>query len=283
MNIDNTIPVFISFYKTIKQFSLDDLKKFLNDNDAVYQAYFPNHCPRTDERLQQAVDQYGNKIREIEAFSKQFPEILQAIERRFQTTYDFDVPLHAKLIVGTFGSNAFVTSDNKRELYFAAEKLSAKPDHMRVIAAHEIGHVNHFSMATKGGMDWSKVDWMHGLTTLYTEGAATYFSKQIVPDLKQSMYFSFDDEGDPWVQCYEENKEEVKRRFLQDASAGWDMPKEKEWFRLSGGSYFGRNRIGYLLGTDYIENLVERFGEKKALTFWNGNDLHADAIEWLKA
>ena len=30
-------------------------------------------------------------------------------------------------------------------------------------------------------MDWKTVDWMHGLTTLYTEGAATYLSKKIVP------------------------------------------------------------------------------------------------------
>ncbi len=27
--------------------------------------------------------------------------------------------------------------------------------------------------------------------------------------------------------------------------AGWNDVKEKEWFRLSGGRYFGYNRLGY--------------------------------------
>ena len=48
------------------------------------------------------------------------------------------------------------------------------------------------------------------------------------------------------------------------------MAKEKEWFRLSGGGYFGYNRLGYLLGTDYVENLVGKIGEEEC----------ADILEW---
>ena len=130
-------------------------------------------------------------------------------------------------------------------------------------------------------MNWKMVDWMHGLTTLYTEGAATYLSKKIVPGLNESVYFTYDDEGTPWVACFEENKVQVKQRFLKDVLSGWDMAKEKEWFRLSGGNYFGYNRLGYLLGTEYVEQLVNRMGEAQALSFWNGNDVKADILNWL--
>ncbi len=45
------------------------------------------------------------------------------------------------------------------------------------------------------------------------------------------------------------------------------MKKEKEWFRLSGGSYFGYNRLGYFLGTAFVTYFVQAFGENEALTF----------------
>jgi hypothetical protein len=35
------------------------------------------------------------------------------------------------------------------------------------------------------------------------------------------------------------------------------------------------------LGTDYVEQLVDRLGEKAALTFWVGNDLKEDILMWL--
>ncbi|MCG7343510.1 aminopeptidase [Sporosarcina sp. ACRSL] len=281
MKIENYIPAFLDFWESVKKPTLLDLESYLADNDDVYEKYFPIHCPRTEERLSAALQKYAGKVDDIRSISANLPSIIEEVNETYRQTFDFDVELTFKLIVGTFGSNAFVTRDNKREIYFAVEKLSAEPEHLRVITAHEIGHVAHFSMATKGGMDWSEVDWGHGLTTLFTEGAATYLSKRTVPGLEEPVYFTYDDEGEPWVKCFEENKAEVKRRFLEDALGEWDMAKEKEWFRLSGGSYFGYNRIGYLLGTDYVEHLVERLGEDAALTFWNGNDVKADIIEWL--
>lgn len=282
MQIKNNIPSFLSFWESNENKSLADLEHYLKENEAIYANYFPIHCPRTEERLNAALQKYDDKLDDIRSISISLPAILQEMTNVYRERYDLEVELSYKLLVGTFGSNAFVTRDNKREIYFAVEKLSAERDHLKVIAAHEIGHVMHFSMATRQGMDWSEVDWMHGLTTLFTEGAATYLSKQTVPGLQERVYFTYDNNGDPWVKCYEENKAEVKRRFLEDALGEWDMTKEKEWFRLSGGSYFGHNRIGYLLGTDYVEQLVERIGEEAALTFWNGNDLKKDIISWLR-
>jgi hypothetical protein len=281
MRIENIIPDFLVVYESNQDFRMTDLEKYLNGHSEIFDQYFPNHCPKTEERLQMAIAKYPSKIDNIRRTSVQLPTIIKDIEALFNQTFKLDLSLSYKLIVGTFGSNAFVTRDNKREIYFAVEKLSADIEHLKVIAAHEIGHVAHFSFRANQDMNWTKVDWTHGLTTLYTEGAATYLSKKIVPDLNESVYFTYDAEGDSWVKCYEINKTEVKRRFLEDISSGWDMAKEKEWFRLSGGNYFGHNRLGYLLGTDYVEQLVDRLGEKAALTFWVGNELKEDILMWL--
>ena len=281
MRIENIIPDFLTFYESNREFRMPNLEMYINRHPDIFEQYYPMHCPKTEERLQMAIAKYPTKVKDIRKISERLPMIIEDTETLFNKTFKLDLALNYKMIVGTFGSNAFVTRDNKREIYFAVEKLSSDAEHLKVIVAHEIGHVTHFSLATNQNMDWTTVDWMHGLTTLYTEGVATYLSKKIVSDLKESVYFTYDDEGDSWVSCYEENKTEVKRRFLEDVSTGWDMAKEKEWFRLSGGSYFGHNRLGYLLGTDYVEHLVGRIGEEEALTFWNGNDVKEDILAWL--
>lgn len=282
MHIENNIPMFLKFWESIEQPTLADLETYLNGNEKIYDKYFPNHCPRTEERLSAALQKYDDKIADIRSISAELPGIIEELDKEYERIFGLGLDLSFRLMVGTFGSNAFVTRENRREIYFAVEKLSAERDHLKVITAHEIGHVTHFALATRDGIDWSTVDWEHGLTTLFTEGAATYLSKRIVPGLQEPVYFTYDDDGGPWVKCYEDNKAELKRRFLEDATGDWDMVKEKEWFRLSGGSYFGYNRLGYLLGTDYVQQLVERIGEDAALTFWNGNDLKADLMEWLR-
>lgn len=282
MFIQNSIPDFLALYESKKEFELLDLESYINSYPEVYEQYFPIHCPKTEVRLRAAIKKYPATIVDIRTISQKLPIIIEEIETQYSNAYFLDLNIGYKLIVGTYGSNAFVTRTTQREIYFAVEKLSSKTDHLKVIVAHEIGHVAHFSFATQKEMDLTKVDWMHGLTTLYTEGAATYLSRKIVPGLNNSVYFTYDDDGDLWVNCFEENKPEVKQRFLEDASSGWDMTKEKEWFRLSGGSYFGHNRLGYLLGTDYIEHLVGRVGEDEALLFWKGNDVKADILAWLE-
>ncbi len=282
LRIQNIIPSFLALYESKKDLGIPDLDKYINENRDVFDHYFPTHCPKTDERLLVAIEKFPAKIEDIRVISEQLPRIIKELDELYTKTFNNDLDIHYKMLVGTYGSNAFVTREIKGDIYFAVEKLSPKTGHLKVITAHEIGHVTHFSFAASREMDWTTVDWMHGLTTLYTEGAATYLSKKIVPGLNESVYFTYDDDGEPWVTCYEENKTEVKQRFLEDVLSGWDMEKGKEWFRLSGGGYFGHNRLGYLLGTDYVEHLVDRIGEQAALEFWNGNDVKEDILAWLE-
>lgn len=281
MTIDNRIPSFLSMFDAKPQLTLADLEEYFIENELIFKDYFPMHCPKTEERLLLAIDKYNHKIQDIRTISSTLPSIVEEMEKRFQQVFQLDLALRHVLMVGTFGSNAFVTRDDRRKIFFAVEKLSAKREHLEVIVAHEIGHVIHFALATRQGLDWSTVDWGHGLTTLFTEGAATYLSKKIVPGLFESVYFTYDDAGDPWVRCYEDHKSEIKQRFLEDVTGDWDMVKEKEWFRLRGGNYFGYERLGYLLGTDYVEQLVARLGEEQALIFWHGNDVKKDILAWL--
>lgn len=282
MRIKTIIPDFLALYDSKTKFELHDLETYINRHPEVFDKYFPNHCPKTEERLQAATDTYPGKLNDIRTMSEKLPRIIEEIDGVYTKVFNNDLAINYTILVGTFGSNAFVTREIKGDIYFATEKLSPVTEHLKVIVAHEIGHVTHFSFADRQGMDWKTVDWIHGLTTLYTEGVATYLSRKIVPGLNQSVYFTYDDDGDSWVNCFEGNKREVKQRFLQDVLSGWDTVKEKEWFRLSGGSYFGYNRLGYLLGTKYVEHLVERVGEEEAFTFWNGNDMKADIVAWLK-
>lgn len=116
---------------------------------------------------------------------------------------------------------------------------------------------------------------------MYREGVATYLSKQIIKELNESVYYSYDNDGERWLQCYIENEEHIKKRFLEDYIEGWTFEKEKEWFRLSGGQYFGYNRLGYFLGTAFVEYIVQALGESEVFTFWNKYNLKSSVLDWL--
>lgn len=281
MRIVNIIPDFMAIYEAKAHFRIKDLEEYFDAFPQIFEQYFPNHCPRTKERLQQAIEKYPEKLTDIHGISRKLPQIIAEIELKYNTKFQLNLNLLYNMLVGGFGSNAFVAGDNYDEIYFSAEKLSAKTAHLQVIAAHEIAHVAHFSLATNQGMDWGHMDWLNGVTTLYKEGVATYCSKKIVPNKNEGIYFTYDDEGDVLVDFYRENKEAIKSRFLKDLESGWNMKKEKEWFRLRGGSYFGQERLGYLLGLDFVEQLVQKIGEEDALNYWVKNDLKPAISAWL--
>jgi hypothetical protein len=47
----------------------------------------------------------------------------------------------------------------------------------------------------------------------------------------------------------------------------WGMNEEKEWFRLRGGKRFGFNRLGYLIGREFIGHFVKKIGLKSTMIF----------------
>ncbi|MCP1164039.1 MULTISPECIES: aminopeptidase [Bacillus] len=278
--INNTIPSFLKLWGS-DDVELEVLNQYFISHPEVFEEYFKYHCPKTKERLSSAIKQYSAKLEDIHIIAETLPSIIQEITNEYHNKYNFDVNMKFHLFVGGFGSNAFVEREIIGDIFFAAEKLSPDVNHLRVIVAHEIGHIYHNVKLQNDGIDWSKAEWADATVSLYREGVATYLSKQIMKGLNESVYYSYNDDGEHWLQCYIENEEHIKKRFLEDYIEGWTLEKEKEWFWLSGGQYFGYNRLGYFLGTAYLEYVVQALGESEAFTFWNKHDLKSSVMDWL--
>ncbi|PEX32797.1 aminopeptidase [Bacillus cereus] len=278
--INNTIPSFLKLWES-NEGELAVLNQYFTSHPEIFEEYFKYHCPKTNERLSNAIKQYPAKIEDIRIIAETLPTIVQEITNEYRNKYNFDVNMKFHIFVGGFGSNAFVEREIIGDLFFAAEKLSPDLNHLRVIVAHEIGHIYHNVMLQNDGMDWSKAEWNEASVGLYREGVATYVSKQIMKGLDESVYYSYDNDGECCLQYYIENEEQIKKRFLEDYIEGWTFEKEKEWFRLSGGQYFGYNRLGYFLGTAFVEYVVQAWGESEVFTFWNKHNLKRDVMDWL--
>ncbi|MDF9557458.1 aminopeptidase [Bacillus tropicus] len=278
--INNTIPIFSKLWEST-DIELAVLNQYFTSHPEIFEEYFKYHCPNTNERLSNAIKQYPAKIEDIRIITKTLPIIIQEITNEYRNKYHFDVNMKFHIFVGGFGSNAFVEREIIGDIFFAAEKLSPDSNHLRVIVAHEIGHIYHNVMLQNDGMDWEKAEWADAAVNLYREGVATYFSKQIMKGLDESVYYSYDNDGERCLQYYIENEEQIKKRFLEDYIEGWTFEKEKEWFRLSGGQYFGYNRLGYFLGTAFVECVAQTLGESEGFTFWNRHDLKRGVMDWL--
>ncbi|MFJ8238390.1 MULTISPECIES: aminopeptidase [Bacillus cereus group] len=278
--INNTIPSFLKLWEGT-DVELTVLNQYFTSHPEIFEEYFKYHCPKTKERLSNAINLYPTKIEDIRIIAELLPNIIQEITNEYDNKFNFDVNMKFHLFVGAFGSNAFVEREIIGDIFLAAEKLSPDSNHLRVIVAHEIGHIYHNVMLQNDGMDWRKAEWTDAAVTLYREGIATYLSKKIVKGLNESVYYSYDNNGEHWLQCYIENEEHIKKRFLADYIEGWTFEKEKEWFRLSGGQYFGYNRLGYFLGTAFVDYVVQTLGESEVFTFWNKHNLNRGVMDWL--
>ncbi|KPU56185.1 MULTISPECIES: aminopeptidase [Bacillus cereus group] len=278
--INNTIPSFLKLWES-NDVELAVLNQYFTSHPEIFEEYFKYHCPHTRERVSNAIKRYPAKIEEIRIIAETLPTIIQEITNEYHYKYNFDVNMNFHLFVGGFGSNAFVEREIIGDIFFAAEKLSPDVNHLRVIVAHEIGHIYHNVMLHNDGMDWTKAEWTDAAVTLYREGVATYLSKQIIKGVNESVYYSYNNDGERWLQCYIENEKQIKNRFLEDYIEGWTFEKEKEWFRLSGGQYFGYNRLGYFLGTAFVEYVVQALGESEVFIFWNKHNLKSGVMDWL--
>lgn len=286
MRIINTAQDFFDVYHQRKsngqELLLSDLELYYARHTESFANYFPQHCPNTEERLFGAIKKYPNQLTEMEKVVEQLPTIIGEVCQRLEQFCQYKPELSYHLIVGGFGSNAFVERKVEGDVYFAVEKLSPHPEHLAVIVAHELGHIYHNVVSHKAGLNWSKVDWEHGALPLYREGVATYISQQLVPELDSEVYFTYDSNGAPWYSFAVEHKSQIARAFSEDCSKKWAMEQEREWFRLSGGQRFGHNRLGYYLGAEFTHYLVQRYGESHALCLWVERDIKQEVLEWLK-
>jgi hypothetical protein len=277
MQIIDTIPYFKQNYHS----SIEFLRNYYGEYPEIFKEYFAYHCKDTEERHQASLEKYSGVLSDIDRVYKNIVRIIHETSEHYESNYQVLFPIDINLIVGGFGSNAYTYRQIIPNITFALEKLSPVPDHLRTIVAHEFGHAAHNIISNDAGIDWSNVDWNSPLTWLYQEGAATHFSRQTAKGINESVYFSFDDEGEEWLRFFSKNQEKVISEFAKDVTTETPLTVFKEWFSITGGSKFGYNRLGYLIGDQFFQNQLKNNGEHGAITAWKDPCFKENVVSWL--
>lgn len=264
MKIFNTVPYFFNNFLPTEQF----LKQYHEKFEPHFREYFLYHCKNREEKIRRAIQKYPEKLKEIEKSSEKIEHLIQKVISDYQQKYNVEFTKDVHIIVGAYGSNAFTHRQIIPEVTFCLEKLSPKDEHLKVIIAHEFGHVLHNILSAQDGMDWSKLEWFHPYTWLLQEGCATYFSKQVV-SADEAVYFSYDGNGEKWMKFADDNKQQIFSAFLEDIKQGKSATEIfLEWFSINGGARFGHSRLGYYIGYCAVQRLIEKYHERKAVTLW---------------
>jgi hypothetical protein len=277
MQIIDTIPYFKQNYHS----SIEFLRNYYGEYPEIFKEYFAYHCKDIEERHLASLEKYPGVLSDIDLVYKNIVPIIRETAEHYKNNYQVSFPVDINLIVGGFGSNAYTYRQIIPNITFALEKLSPVPDHLRTIVAHEFGHAAHNIISNDAGIDWKNVDWNSPLTWLYQEGAATHFSRQTAKGINESVYFSFDDEGEKWLQFFGENQEKIISEFAKDVTTETPFAVFKEWFSITGGSKFGYNRLGYLIGDQFFQNLLKINGEHGAITAWKDTCFKENVVSWL--
>ena len=284
MAINNTVYEFMERLERGELKTKTGLLDYFSRYPEIFDVYFPDYCPKTDERLIRAIGRYPAKEEDIARAGQRLPEEIENVRDLYRGLTGIDADNDHHLFVGAFGSNAFVAGANKDEVFYALEMLSPEPDDLRLVAAHEMGHVVHHRMSAQASGDtwWRKVDWSHPLVTLLSEGGAIYLSKLAVPGMGRPDYVSFGALGEEGYGFYMANRKKLHEAFADDMESGWNEDKDKEWFRLSGGTRHGIPRLGYYIADDLIEHRAELRGMDAALTDWDAMTLEEEFSDYLK-
>ncbi|KGR74348.1 hypothetical protein [Ureibacillus manganicus] len=277
MKIVDTVPHFLDNYQP----SINFLRSYYSKFSDIFKEYFLYHCKDTEERHYQSIQRYPQVFNAIQLIHQKIVPLINEVEKNYSNLYDVTFPIDVNLIVGGFGSNAYTYRQIIPNVTFALERLSPESIHLKVIIAHEFGHLTHNILSKEAGNDWSKVDWNSPLTWLFQEGVATHFSRKTVPGLSPSIYFSYDDSGDEWLQFASLHKQEIKYEFGKALKNCTPLEMFREWFSINGGSKFGYSRLGYFLGDLLFQELVLQVGEKKAIVAWPYHGFEKRINGWL--
>ncbi|QOR64958.1 hypothetical protein IM538_14020 [Cytobacillus suaedae] len=277
MKIIDTIPFFIHNYQP----SLTFLRDYYNEYPEIFKEYFAYHCKDTEERHHQSITKYSQAFPTIKKVHENIVPIIREIADEYNRIYQVSYPIEVNLIVGGFGSNAYSHRQIIPNITFALEKLSSETDHLRTIVAHEFGHAAHNILSNKARTDWKQVQWTSPLIWLYQEGVATHFSRMIATNLRPSIYFSFNDEGEDWLAFCESNKEKIKKAFVKDLTVENLQTLFREWFSINGGNRFGYSRLAYFLGDMLFQDLIRMKGERDAIISWKEQGFEEEIKSWL--
>ncbi|WP_064971729.1 hypothetical protein [Ornithinibacillus californiensis] len=263
--------------------SLVGLRKYYEKHPDIFKAYFPRHCKNTDDRLNQAIQKYSEDWDSIKKVHERIGNLIENVTALYQEVYQIEFPIDVNLIIGGYGSNAYTHLQIIPNITFALERLTFDEEPLKVIIAHEFGHASHNIITDQYDMDWKSAKWDHPYTWLLQEGAATHFSKQIVPGLEESIYFSYKYEEEDWLKFAKENKQEIITSFISDMESGKSNANIfREWFSINGGQRFGYSRFGYYIADCMFQDFVERKGEVDTLLLWKEKEFFHIIKSWLE-
>ncbi|WKA55591.1 DUF5700 domain-containing putative Zn-dependent protease [Planococcus shixiaomingii] len=277
MEIVDTVPYFLKNYKP----SVDFLKTYYAEYPEVFEEYFPRHCQNTDARHERSIDRYDAHFQAIEQVHQQMPLIVQETANTYREMYGLNFPVQVNLLVGGFGSNAYTHRMFIPDISFAMEKLSPNPEHLKVIVAHEFGHAAQNILSNQAGIDWEVVEWTNPFIWLNQEGAATHFSRKIVKGVNPSVYFSYEDGGENWLNFAKANEREIIKAFAKDVEELSPQALFKEWFSINGGATFGHSRLAYFIGDRFVQEQIERLGEIEAIVAWKDANYKEEVAAWV--
>ena len=258
------------------------LRQYYEEYPEIFAFYFQVHCNNTDDRLNQAIQKYRKDWDAIIKVHDRIDKLIEAVVEQYKVNYQVDFPVTVNLIVGGYGSNGYTNHQIIPDITLAIEKLTPEEEPLKVLIAHEFGHAAHNIISNDHQMDWKSVQWDHPYTWLLQEGTATHFSKQIVPHVNESIYFSYDNSGDGWFEFTRNNKQEIKKKFTSDLqSRKANQEIFKEWFSINGGITFGFSRLGYFLADCLFQDFVKEIGEINTLLLWKEDKFFQIVEEWL--
>lgn len=277
LKIIDTVPYFFTNYEATTQ----SLREYFAAFPEIFEEYFTRHCKNTEERHVQSIEKYPQHFNAIKEVHKSIQIIIQEIAGAYNKKYNISFPVDINLVVGGFGSNAYTYQQIIPNITFALEKLSPNPDHLRVIVAHEFGHLAQNIISDNRGMDWSKVQWTNPLNWLYREGIASDLSRQVVDLMHPSIYFSYNDEGKDWYDFAQANTTKIKQAFNEDYKVLTTEEIFHEWFSINGGRKFGYNRLAYFLGDLFVRKYKGKHGEIATITAWKDPAFEVNIAQWL--
>ena len=277
MKIIDTVPYFLNHYEP----SISFLKSYYGEYPSIFKDYFANHCKDTEERHTQSIQKYPDHFSAIQQVHKHIVPIIEEVKEEYLRLFEVEFPIDIHLIVGGFGSNAYTHRMIIPDITFALERLSPEPDHLRTIVAHEFGHAAQNILSDQAGMDWFKMNWTSPLIWLNQEGAATHFSRRTAANINPSTYFSYNNDGDEWLQFATANKREIKRAFAEDYSKLTSDMLFREWFSINGGQTFGYSRLAYFLGDMFFQEQIVKLGEIPAVLAWKERGFEDQVKAWL--
>ncbi|WP_391117017.1 hypothetical protein [Psychrobacillus sp. L3] len=277
MKIYDTVPYFLNNYEP----SIAFLKSYYAQYPDIFEEYFAFHCKDTDERHNESIKKYPQYFTVIKKVHENILPLIEEIAEEYWKLYQISFPIDINLIVGGFGSNAYTHRQIIPNITFALEKLSPNAEHLRVIIAHEFGHLAQNILSDQAGIDWTKIKWTSLLIGLYQEGAATHLSRKTVVNVHPSIYFSYNDEGYDWLAFAHANTSEIKKAFANDYLSLTRDELFHEWFSINGGKIFGHSRLAYFLGDLFFQYQIEKYGELAAIVAWKDEDFEEKAKQWL--